>query len=77
VLQEAELADGLRLLNEQVFSCDPERLFNTTLVGDESLWTLKPMVELLLMHVHDVALNGMLKSDREQEIRWAIEMAGF
>jgi hypothetical protein len=76
-MQDAELMDELTLLHERIFSLDPEALFDTMLVSNESLWTLKPMVELLLWHVHDVAISAKPASDRQAEIRWAIEAAGF
>lgn len=76
-MQDAELTDELTLLHERVFSLDPESLFDTMLVSNESVWTLKPMVELLLWHVHDIAISTRSANDRQTEIRWAIEAAGF
>lgn len=76
-MQDAELTDELALLHERVFSLDPEALFDTTLISNESVWTLKPMVELLLWHVHDVAISARPVYHRQEEIRWAIDAAGF
>jgi hypothetical protein len=76
-LQQAEMTEELTLLHERVFSLDPEALFNTVFVSNESLWTLKPMVELLLLHVHDIAISDRPVRDRRDEIRWAIDAAGF
>jgi hypothetical protein len=76
-LQEAELPDELGLLHERVFSCEPDVLFDTTFDNDESVWTFKPMVELLLLHIHRVAVSSMSATDRQSEIRWAIATAGF
>jgi hypothetical protein len=76
-MQDAELTDELTLLHERVFSLDPEALFDTTLISNESVWTLKPMVELLLWHVHDIAISGKAASERQEEIRWSIVAAGF
>ena len=76
-MQDAELTDELTLLHERIFSLDPEALFDTMLVSNESVWTLKPMIELLLWHVHDIAISARPANDRQAEIRWAIEAAGF
>jgi len=35
------------------------------------------MVELLLLHVHDVAVSDAPRDERESEILWALEAAGF
>lgn len=76
-MQDAELTEELALLHERVFSLDPEALFDTTLISNESVWSLKPMVELLLWHVHDIALSAKPATDRQAEIRWVIAAAGF
>ena len=68
-MQDAELTDELTLLHERIFSLDPEALFDTMLVSNESVWTLKPMVELVLWHVHDVAISARPAHDRQAEIR--------
>lgn len=76
-MQNAELTDELAQLHERVFSLDPEALFDTTLSVNESVWTLKPMVELLLLHIRDVAISTRPARERQVEIRWVIEAAGF
>jgi hypothetical protein len=76
-MQDAELTDELTLLHERIFSLNPEALFDTTLISNESVWTLKPMVELLLWHVHDIAISARPANERQAEIRWVIEAAGF
>jgi hypothetical protein len=76
-LQHAELSEELCLLHERVFSLDPDVLFDTVLISNQSFWTLKPMVELLLLHVRDTAMSTRSDRDRRNEIRWAIEAAGF
>ena len=76
-MQDAELTDELTLLHERVFSLDPEALFDTMLISNESVWTLKPMVELLLRHVRDIAMSSRPAKDRQAEIRWTIDAAGF
>ena len=76
-LQHADLSDELAQLHARVFSLDPEELFDTVLIANESVWTLKPMVELVLLHVRDVAMSTRPVEERQHEIRWALEMAGF
>ena len=76
-MQEAEMTRELSLLHARVFSLDAEALFDTTLIANESLWTLKPMIELLLLHVRDIATSTKSAEDRHAEICWAIEAAGF
>jgi hypothetical protein len=76
-LQHAELTDELCLLHARVFSLDPDALFDTVLISNASVWTLKPMVELLLLHVRDIAMNSGSAAERRREIRWVIEAAGF
>jgi hypothetical protein len=76
-LENASLTEELLLLQERVFSSSPEALFETTSVADESQWAVKPMVELLLLHVQDAAASDSPVKDRQQEIRWAVDAAGF
>jgi hypothetical protein len=78
-LREAALEDELGLLETRVFGRSPECLFESLQVGADSwFWTFKPMVELLLHHVRDVASAGARSIDeRRREIRWAIEASGF
>jgi hypothetical protein len=76
-MEHAEFTDELRLLHERVFSLHPDALFDTVLISNVSVWTLKPMVELLLRHVRDIAMSSRPAKDRQAEIRWTIEAAGF
>ena len=76
-LEKADLTEELHLLHERVFSLSADELFDTTGAADESHWTFKPMVELLLLHVHDVATGTGSAHDRQHEIRWAVGAAGF
>jgi hypothetical protein len=76
-MQGAELTHELALLHERIFSLDPDALFDTALIANESVWTLKPMVELLFLHVRDLAISSRPAKDRQEEIRWAIAAAGF
>ncbi len=78
-LEEAELTEELALLNERVFGACTERLFEATHLADGRWdWGFRPIVELLLHHVRDVASNAARPlEDRGREILWAISMSGF
>lgn len=76
-LEQADLTEELHLLHHRVFSLGPDALFDTTGAADESHWRFKPMIELLLLHVHDVAIGTGSAHDRQHEIRWAVQLAGF
>jgi hypothetical protein len=77
-LQDGGFVDEIDLLCERVFRLAPDRLFDTELTRGTA-WTLsyKPMVELLLIHVRDVARTDTPRDERREEIRWAMETAGF
>jgi hypothetical protein len=77
-LQDGGFADEIDLLCERVFRLAPDRLFDTEPARGNA-WTLsyKPMVELLLVHLREIARSDVAVHERRDEIRWAIEMAGF
>jgi hypothetical protein len=77
-LQDSGFIDEIDLLCERVFRLAPDRLFDTE-PARGSAWTLsyKPMVELLLIHVRDVARSDISPEQRREEIRWAVATAGF
>jgi hypothetical protein len=77
-LQDSGFVDEIDLLCERVFRLPPDRLFETDLAATAS-WTLsyKPMVELLLIHVRELARAGGAAEQRRDEIRWALTAGGF
>ncbi len=77
-LEQAGLFDELALLRHRVFSQPAPVLFSTR-EDPDGKWSLryKPMVELLLLHVRDAAAAECSAEERQGEIRWAVEMAGF
>ena len=78
-LRDADLTEELGLLQNRVFALGSERLFETEQVGHDAWhWRFKPMVELLLLHVREVAgANCRSAADRRREIRWALEICGY
>jgi hypothetical protein len=77
-LQDAGFVDEIDLLCERVFRLPPDRLFDSELTR-ACAWTLsyKPMVELLLIHVREIARGERSIDERRGEIRWAVGLAGF
>ena len=77
-LEEAELGDLVLDLRDRVFAHDPDQLLETTIENGVCQWSFKPMVELMLRHVLDLAANGRIPAhERRLEIPAAIELAGF
>jgi hypothetical protein len=78
-LREAGLIEELGLLQDRVFALGSDRLFESEQL-DQDLWhwRFKPMVELLLLHLRDVARAAARSTaDRRREIRWALEISGY
>lgn len=77
-LREADLTDEIDLLHSRVFARNAGELFETTFDRQKYSWKFKPMLELLLRHVCEIAgQDARPTDDRRQEIRWAIDAAGF
>ena len=74
-LDAGEFADLLDRLHTRVFDRPPQDLLDVELVDDIWEWRFKPLVELLLRHIVDVAGNSRISSDaRRDEIRLALDM---
>jgi len=78
-LTKAEFADELALLQTRLFSRSPEVLFEIRQTATDAWhWSFKPMVELLLHHLRDVAsATTRSQEDRRREILWVLEASGF
>jgi hypothetical protein len=77
-LREAELTDEIDLLHSRVFARSAGDLFETTFDRQQYSWKFKPMLELLLRHVCEIAgQDARSTEDRRTEIRWAIDAAGY
>ena len=77
-LQEAEFIDELAMLESRVFSHPAEELFEAELDQQSYRWKFKPMLELLLLHMLDLAGNESRPIDaRRQEVQWALSVAGY
>jgi len=76
-LYEAEFFEEMELLRTRVLSRGA-LLFDHVL-GDDAQYHLafKPMAELLLVHVREVAVAPRPADERRQEIRWVVQASGF
>jgi hypothetical protein len=77
-LERGELTHLLDPLNRRLFCRPPADLMDVQRVGDAYEWRFKPMIELLLRHIAQIAADERRSSmQRETEIIWAVEIAGF
>ena len=77
-LYDAEMVVVMEVLRARVLNRGAARLFEQHREDDGRVrLQYKPMVELLLLHVHDMAVSDAPRDERESEILWALEAAGF
>ena len=78
-LEAVDLWDELEDLRRRVIARSPELLFETRAIGAGVWeWSFRPMVELLLRHIRDVACAAARsREDRSREIEWTLTTAGF
>jgi hypothetical protein len=77
-LQHANLVEEAQYVHAHVLARAPEELLERAAVGGQTIWTFKPMVELLLHELRNIATaSGVPLSVRREQARWAIEAAGF
>ena len=78
-LEDAELIEILEQIQDRVLARDCTTLFRIS-VGEYNRLhcTLNPVLELLLYHIADIAARQELsKSQRAEEIQWALDVSGF
>jgi hypothetical protein len=77
-LQEAELGEVVAEVRERVLDLGPDSVVDSTVVDGVAQWSFKPMVELLLRHVLEIATRDGLRADqRRTEIQATLHLAGF
>lgn len=78
-LERSGHRDTLETLRARLFSRSPEELTAIEPLGDGVFHCrYKPMAELVLQEVIDVARNRRIaKEDQRARIMWALTMAGF
>lgn len=77
-LYEADMVVVMEVFRARVLNRGADRLFEQVPdTGGRVRLQYRPMVELLLLHVHELALSDAPRDERESEILWALEAAGF
>jgi len=77
-LEGESLAEIVHLLRERVFTRQPEELLDTVVSNGVSMWSFKPMVELLLRELLYLATaEDIASDDRLQEMAAVMVLAGF
>ena len=78
-LDDVDLSEELGALQTRVLGRPSDELFDVGQSDDGSwAWSFKPMVELLLREILDVAHKpAMPMPERRRQIEWALRMSGF
>jgi len=77
-LERADFADVARALHDRVFACSINVLLESYEENNVVRWRFKPMAELLLRELKQVAtVQNMPIAERRRRIEWTFEMAGF
>jgi hypothetical protein len=77
-LQDAELGDVVGEVRDRVLDRGPESVVDSAIIDGVAQWSFKPMVELLLRHVLDIAARDSVGSNqRREEISATLYLAGF
>jgi hypothetical protein len=77
-LERADLADVARALHDRVFGGDINALFEAYEENSVLRWRFKPMAELLLRELKQLATAPHMPiAERRRRIEWTLDMAGF
>ena len=77
-LDESSMPTIVNHLRDRVFTRHPDELLDATCEDGICRWSFKPMVELMLRHIRDLAHDARVPDDeRPLEIAATIELAGF
>ena len=77
-MHESDLSAEAQLIHARVLSRSPEQLLEKTTVGTQTVWTFKPLVELLMHEIRYIATAPELSvSERRERIRSTLDLAGF
>jgi hypothetical protein len=77
-LQEADLGEIAAEVRARVLDRGPESVVDSSVIDGVAQWSFKPMVELLLRHVLDIATrDGLQSAQRRDEIAATLHLAGF
>jgi hypothetical protein len=74
-LERAELADVLDTLHIRFLSRPPGDLMDVEMVDGVWLWRFKPIIELMLRHIAETAINSTLSpAARRTEVQDVLHM---
>ena len=77
-LERAELGDVARALHDRVFGRNINTLLEPYEENSVVRWRFKPMAELLLRELKDLAnCQALSPTERRRRIAWTFDMAGF
>ena len=77
-LQHCDLLEEAKYVHSQVLARAPEALLERAVVGERTVWTFKPMVELVLHELRYIAITRDLSPEaRRERVRWTLDVAGF
>jgi hypothetical protein len=77
-MHESDLSAEAQLIHTRVLSRTPEQLLEQNTAGAQTVWTFKPLVELLMHEVRYIATAPQLSAqERRDRIRWTLDLAGF
>ena len=77
-LQRSDLGDIARTVHERVLGCSISTLLESYEENGIVRWRFKPMAELLLRELKQLASTDELAlTERRRRIEWTFEMAGF
>ena len=77
-LERADLGDVARALHDRVFGRDINTLLEQYEENRVVRWRFKPMAELLLRELKELAGSQTLPpAERRRRIAWTFDMAGF
>jgi hypothetical protein len=77
-IEQVELTELLHAIHGRVLGRSPQDLLDVELIDNVWEWRFKPMIELLLLHIVDVAgSRTMSMAERHNEIMSAVENSGI
>ena len=77
-LERAQLAELATAVHQRVFSLNADVILKCHEENNIERWRFRPMAELLLRELRDVALDEKLPLDlRRRRIEWALDMSGY
>lgn len=77
-LDTSGLRDEIRAVHARLLSQPPEQLLDQVVDGTRTVWTLNPMVELLLRELACLGTTpDVSMEERRERVGWTLDVAGF